>query len=106
MEIVKSYKELQDEIGTDLAEEVRYAYPKIEEEKKINIFFGVLDWFEDFVYSVNNKNTIESKVFSTIFLSDIVDKSILESVLAENLDKTKGFICSDGTIITWIDEEE
>jgi len=103
MEIAHSFKELQELIGNDLAEEVKGTYPDIVSEKKINVFFTPMDWFEDYMFSVLNRNTLETTVFDTIYLSDIVSADFLDQQLRNNVNNDYGYICSDGSIVTWVD---
>lgn len=104
MEIVHSFKELQDLIGKNLTEEVKDKYPDIVNEKKINVFFSSRDWFEDYMFSVLNRNTLETTVFGDIYLEDIVSVDFLTQQLYSKVDNDYGYICSDGTIVTWVDE--
>ena len=106
MEIAHSFKELQELIGNDLAEEVKETYPDIVSEKKINVFFSSRDWFEDYMFSVLNRNTLDTVVFGEIFLDDIVDMDLLDGELRNNINNDCGYICSDGTIITWIGDKD
>lgn len=106
MEIAHSFKELQELIGKDLAEEVKGTHPDIVNEKKINIFFTSRDWFEDYMFSVLNRNTLETTVFGDIYLEDIVNTDFLTQQLWSKVDHDYGFICSDGTIVTWVDESD
>jgi hypothetical protein len=82
IEIVHSFKELQGLIGNDLAEEVLVSYPNIVNEKVINYYFNQLDWAESILYP-KAINSIDTVVFSTLYL---------------------GYVCSDGSIVTWVDE--
>lgn len=50
MEIAKSFEELQELIGKDLAEEVVASYPNIINEKVINYYLNQLDWVESIIY--------------------------------------------------------
>lgn len=64
MEIAKSFEELQELIGKDLAEEVVASYPNIVNEKVINYYPNQLDWAESIiyhnvVYSFNRLGVIE-----------------------------------------------
>ena len=106
MEVVKSFKDLQELIGKDLAEEVKETYPDIVNEKKINVFFTSRDWFEDYMFSVLNRNTLDTKVFGEIYLDDIVSVDFLTQQLWSKVDNDYGYICSDGTIVTWVDEKD
>lgn len=106
MEIVHSFKELQELIGKDIAEEVKGAYPDIVNEKKINVFFSSRDWFEDYMFSVLNRNTLETTVFGDIYLEDIVSTDFLTQQLWNKVDHDYGFVCSDGTIVTWVAETD
>ena len=106
MEIAKSFKDLQELIGKDLAEEVKGTYPDIVSEKKINVFFSSRDWFEDYMFSVLNRNTLETTVFGDIYLEDIVNTDFLTQQLWTKVDHDCGFVCSDGTIVTWVDEND
>lgn len=49
MEIAKSFEELQELIGKDLAEEVVASYPNIVNEKVINYYLNQLDWVESII---------------------------------------------------------
>ena len=106
MEIAHGFKELQELIGKDLAEEVKETHPDIINEKKINVFFSSRDWFEDYTFAVLNRNTLDTKVFGEIYLEDIVSTDFLDRELRNSVDKDYGYICSDGTIVTWVDETE
>lgn len=106
MEIAHSFKELQDLIGKDLTEEVKDKYPDIMNEKKINVFFSSRDWFEDYMFSVLNHNTLETTVFGDIYLEDIVNTDFLTQQLWNKVNHDYGFVCSDGTIVTWVDEKD
>lgn len=106
MEIAKSFEELQELIGKDLAEEVKETYQDIVNEKKVNVFFSSRDWFEDYMFSVLNRNTLETTVFGDIYLEDIVNTDFLSQQLYSKVDNDYGYICSDGTIVTWVDETD
>lgn len=104
MEIAKSFEELQELIGKDLAEEVLASYPNIVNEKVINYYLNQLDWSESIIYPMAI-NRIDTKVFSTLYLVDLIDVNYLEEVMREQVDKSLGYVCSDGSIITWVEEE-
>lgn len=106
MEISKSFEDLQELIGKDLAEEVKGTYPDIVSEKKINVFFSSRDWFEDYMFSVLNRNTLETTVFGDIYLEDIINTDFLTQQLWTKVDHDYGFVCSDGTIVTWVEETD
>lgn len=104
MEIAKSFEELQELIGKDLAEEVVASYPNIVNEKVINYYPNQLDWAESIIYPMAI-NRIDTKVFSTLYLVDLIDVNYLEEAMREQVDKSLGYVCSDGSIVTWVDEE-
>lgn len=103
MEIAHSFKELQELIGNDLAEEVLTLYPDIVNEKVINYYSNQLDWAESILYP-KAINSIDTVVFSTLYLVDLIDVNYLEEVMREQVDKSLGYVCSDGSIVTWVDE--
>lgn len=103
MEIAKSFEELQELIGKDLAEEVVASYPNIVNEKVINYYSNQLDWAESILYP-KAINSIDTVVFSTLYLVDLIDVNYLEEVMREQVDKSLGYVCSDGSIVTWVDE--
>lgn len=105
MEIAKSFEELQELIGKDLAEEVVASYPNIVNEKVINYYPNQLDWAESIIYP-RAINRIDTKVFSTLYLVDLIDVNYLEEVMREQVDKNLGHVCSDGSIVTWVDEDD
>lgn len=105
MEIAKSFEELQELIGKDLAEEVVASYPNIVNEKVINYYSNQLDWAESIIYP-RTINRIDTKVFSTLYLVDLIDVNYLEEVMREQVDKNLGHVCSDGSIVTWVDEDD
>ena len=103
MEIAHSFKELQELIGNDLTEEVLASYPNIVNEKVINYYSNQLDWAESILYP-RAINSIDTVVFSTLYLVDLIDVNYLEEVMREQVDKSLGYVCSDGSIVTWVDE--
>ena len=103
MEIAHSFKDLQELIGNDLAEEVLASYPNIVNEQVINYYPNQLDWAESIIYP-RAINRIDTKVFSTLYLVDLIDVNYLEEVMREQVDKNLGHVCSDGSIVTWVDE--
>ncbi len=103
MEIVHSFKELQELIGNDFAEDVLASYPNIINEKVINYYSTQLDWAESILYP-RAINTIDTRVFSTLYMVDLLDVNYLEEVMREQVDKSLGYVCSDGSIVTWVDE--
>lgn len=80
MEIAKSFEELQELIGKDLAEEVVASYPNIINEKVINYYLNQLDWAESIIYP-RAINRIDTKVFSTLYLVDLIDVNYLEEAM-------------------------
>lgn len=103
MEVAHSFKELQELIGNDLTEEVLASYPNIVNEKVINYYHNQLDWVESIIYP-RAINRIDTKVFSTLYLVDLIDVNYLEDVMREQVDKNLGHVCSDGSIVTWVEE--
>lgn len=97
-----SFEEFKDE-QEDIAEEVLASYPNIVNEKVINYYPNQLDWAESIIYPMAI-NRIDTKVFSTLYLVDLIDVNYLEEVMREQVDKSLGYVCSDGSIVTWIDE--
>lgn len=98
-----SFEEFKDE-HEDIEEEVLASYPNIVNEKVINYYSNQLDWVESIIYP-RAINRIDTKVFSTLYLVDLIDVNYLEEVMREQVDKSLGYVCSDGSIVTWVDEE-
>lgn len=97
-----SFEEFKDE-QEDIVEEVLASYPNIVNEKAINYYPNQLDWAESIIYP-RAINRIDTKVFSTLYLVDLIDVNYLEEVMEEQVDKNLGYVCSDGSIVTWVDE--
>lgn len=98
-----SFEEFKDE-HEDIEEEVLASYPNIINEKVINYYSNQLDWAESIIYPMAI-NRIETKVFSTLYLVDLIDVNYLEEAMVEQVDKSLGHVCSDGSIVTWVEEE-
>lgn len=98
-----SFEDFKDE-QEDIAEEVLASYPNIINEKVINYYSNQLDWAESIIYPMAI-NRIDTKVFSTLYLVDLIDVNYLEEVMKDQVDKSLGRVCSDGSIVTWVDEE-
>lgn len=98
-----SFEEFKDE-QEGIAEEVLASYPYIVNEKVINYYPTQLDWAESIIYPMAI-NRIDTKVFSALYLVDLIDVNYLEEAMREQVDKSLGYVCSDGSIITWVEEE-
>jgi hypothetical protein len=97
-----SFEDFKDE-QEDIVEEVLASYPNIVNEKAINYYSNQLDWAESIIYP-RAINRVDTKVFSTLYLVDLIDVNYLEEVMREQVNKSFGHVCSDGSIVTWVEE--